>query len=175
MLKSQRLQRQCSVHYQTIPFIWSISSSLLLCSCCYPGWATWLWLQIRWKNTFSKWWRPRMWRRCGSSMKAHHLNGERAIIRLTDLVSGETGFGICESKITCFMVNMAHWCKKSNLVFFILHIILFIHHFMSTYIIINNNFIIKYFWATSAKTPSCKTLILQLKILDMCFFISLSV
>lgn len=46
-------------------------------SCCYPEWATWLWSQTRWKSTSSKWWEQRMWRRCGSSTKERHSNGER--------------------------------------------------------------------------------------------------
>lgn len=46
-------------------------------SCCYPGWATWLWLQTRWRNTSSRWWGLRTWRRCGLSTKGRRWNGER--------------------------------------------------------------------------------------------------
>lgn len=50
------------------------------CSCCSREWATWHWLQTRWRNTFSKRWRPMMWRRCGLSMKGRRWNGKKGLL-----------------------------------------------------------------------------------------------
>lgn len=75
-------------------------SCLTVPSCCYPEWATWLWLQTRWRNTSSKWWGPRTWRRCGSNMKGRHSNGERMISSWTDLTRSlrwKIRLDVCES------------------------------------------------------------------------------
>lgn len=68
-------------------------------SCFYPGWATWLWSQTKWRNTSSKWWRQRTWRRCGSSMKGRRWNGERPIDRWT-----ETRLGFVAHVLFCFQI-----------------------------------------------------------------------